>query len=137
MSGGVNGAMALGTGPWGWVFAAMGFAGAGMSVHGVIEQSKFAIDIKEEIGVRENLQSEVNKSLESYSLNIGKQAFAQEIAETANTLDNTERFGEALTVSENMNVQVTPQENNNPFGSSSLGSDGTNPFTKKPPTENV
>lgn len=135
VSGGVNGALAIGTGPWGWVFAAMGFAGAGMSVHGVIEQSKFAINIKEEIDVRENLQSMVGKSLESYSLNISKQVVAQQVAESTNTLENTERFGEALTTSESINVQVTPENpesGNNPFGFKiSEGEEDANPFNKK------
>lgn len=144
VSGSVNGALAIGTGPWGWPFAAMGFAGAGMSTHGVIEQSIFANNIKEEIDIRENLQAKVNEALESYSLNISKQVVAEEVALAANTLENTERFDEALTQSENIFVsttpetQETPENNSNPF-SINLADDNetTNPFSKKTPAENV
>ena len=53
-----------------------------------------------------------------------------------NTLENTERFGEALTTSESINVQVTPENpesGNNPFGFNiSEGEEDANPFNKKP-----
>ena len=133
VSGGYNATMAAMTGPWGWAFAAMGAAGAGMSAHGVVEQSKFAIDIKNEIDVREGLQAMVNQSLESYSLNISKQVVAHEVASAANTLENTERFGEALVQSEGMTVQVTPEDSTQP----AEPKDGnSNPFTFTVPENN-
>ena len=133
-------AMVMGSSPftfWTLAFATMGFTGAGLSISGVVEQSNFAKDIKEEIGVRENLQNKANQSLESYNLNLSKMVFANEVAAAANTLENTERFETALAQSEGVNVQVTTyseksSENNNPFTLKiPENNDNFNPFGKK------
>lgn len=129
---------------WTLAFAAMGFTGAGLSISGVIEQTKFKRGIEEEIGIRENLQAEVNESLNLYSLNINKMVVSEEVAKKANTLENTERFEEALAQSESMTVQVTPKEIENPTNSttnnpflSTVNQDGNaNPFTQKPKLQN-
>ena len=133
-------AMVMGSSPftfWTLAFAAMGFTGAGLSISGAIEQNRFAKDIKEEIGVRENLQNIANQSLEPYNLNLSKMVFANEVAAAANTLENTERFETALAQSEGVNVQVTTDsekssENNNPFTLKiPENNDDSNPFGKK------
>ena len=137
VSGGISAGLAATTGPWGWAFAAMGVAGVGMSTHGVIEQSKFHIGIKEEIDIRTGLQNTVTQSLGIYDMNIDKQAVSSDIAASANSLEGIEQFEQALANAESVTIEVTPQTPQttggiNPFGS--LTTDGKeNDGTKKNP----
>lgn len=87
-------------------FAALGFAGGGMSLAAVVEQSKFAEDIKGEIEIRSNLQTTVDASLANYNLNINKQAMNAEIVASAGVLEGTDVFGTAVTESEALKTEV-------------------------------
>lgn len=109
-SGGYNAVKAFMTGPWGIAFGVMGLAGAGMSLHGVIEQSTFANHIKDEIGVREKLQTSIGEALKQYDFSVAKQD--QSLLNLDDVgLEGTELYNQTLEESNNTNVKVTEQNN--------------------------
>lgn len=117
VSGAISGAQALATGPWGWAFAAMAFAGVGMSTHGVIEQSKFAIDLKGVIDLRKDTQGDIEATTSSYYSALDKYAVDIAVAggvdldiENESTAISEELANETPTIE-------TPSESTNPFGS--------------------
>lgn len=105
--------------PFGWwalAFAAMGFAGAGMSAHGVVQQSKFAIDIKDEVNVRENLNTSIGTSMKVIDENVGRVDSNLTLVGGI-SLEGAEQFSEAAQESAGMSIEVTkePAPSNNPF----------------------
>jgi hypothetical protein len=110
--------------------SAAGFAGAGMSAHGVVEQSKFAHNIGKEIEVRENTQDLVVETYDYYDgklssfdehltvvseteLEVPEELIALQDFEVA-TVDVSEPTEEAP--NENFILTENPSENsNNPF----------------------
>ena len=109
-SGGYNAVKAFMTGPWGIAFGVMGLAGAGMSLHGVIEQSTFANHTKDEIGVREKLQTSIGEALKQYDFSVAKQD--QSLLNLDDVgLEGTELYNQTLEESNNTNVKVTEQNN--------------------------
>ena len=104
-------ASALSAGPfglWALAFAAMGLAGAGMSTHGIVQQSKFLGDVNDAIDVRSELQSTTEFSLELYDVNMSKhQESAKIVAQTAETgLENVELFTSAVSSGQPLSLTV-------------------------------
>lgn len=111
--------------------AAMGFAGAGMSTHGVVEQSKFANNIKKEIEIREGTQDLVSETYDYYDgkltsfdehltvvseteLEISDELLALKDFETAD-VSTTDPKQEASPVNDAITEPDVSQESNNPF----------------------
>ena len=109
----------------------MGFAGAGMSTHGVVEQSKFANNIKKEIEIREGTQDLVSETYDYYDgkltsfdehltvvseteLEISDELLALKDFETAD-VSTTDPKQEASPVNDAITEPDVSQESNNPF----------------------
>lgn len=130
VSGTVSAAQAAATGPWGWAFAAMGLAGAGMSLHGAIEQSKFAADLKGVVDLRINTQSKIEETTEVYYSALDKYAVDMKVVSAVDLDIENETTAISEELSETTPTVTTGTEGSNPLGDNSSSNDDIkkNPF---------
>ena len=117
-----SGSWLFGATAWAWAWMGMAIAGAGMSTHGVVEQSMIANQIGKEIDVRENTELTIEGTTADYENKLSNMVAQQEFVDTG--IAQISEFKQEEIQLANIPLESSiqddeknppPKKNNNPF----------------------